>query len=87
MALYHFHADLIRRGKAQSAVAAAAYRAGEKLYSEYYGEHSDYTKGWRAIHRNLIAAAGPQRVSRQGNALERGRKSRGTPEGTASIQL
>ena len=44
MALYHFHADLIRRGKAQSAVAAAAYRAGEKLYSEYYGEHADYTK-------------------------------------------
>lgn len=44
MSLYHFHAGLIRRGNGQSAVAAAAYRAGEKLYSEYYGEQADYTK-------------------------------------------
>ena len=44
MALYHFHADLIRRSKGQSAVAAAAYRSGEKLHSEYYGEDADYTR-------------------------------------------
>ena len=25
-------------------MAAAAYRAGEKLHSEYYGEDSDYTR-------------------------------------------
>ena len=25
-------------------MASAAYRSGEKLYSEYYGEYSDYTK-------------------------------------------
>ncbi len=40
---FHFHADQIRRSKGQSAVASAAYRAGEKLHSEYYGEDSDYT--------------------------------------------
>ena len=44
MALYHFHADLIRRSKGQAAVAAAAYRAGEKLHDEYYGEDADYTR-------------------------------------------
>jgi len=31
----------IKRSAGQSAVAAAAYRAGEKLHSEYYGEDSD----------------------------------------------
>ena len=43
MALYHFHADLIRRSAGQSAVSAAAYRAAEKLHSEYYGDDPDYT--------------------------------------------
>jgi len=44
MALYHFSIDQIRRSAGQSAIAAAAYRAGERLYSDYYGEVSDYTK-------------------------------------------
>ena len=34
----------IKRGAGQSAIASAAYRAGEKLHSEYYGEISDYTR-------------------------------------------
>ena len=28
----------------ESAIASAAYRSGEKLFSEYYGEASDYTR-------------------------------------------
>ena len=44
MALYHFSIDQVRRSAGQSAIAAAAYRAGERLYSDYYGEISDYTK-------------------------------------------
>ena len=44
MALFHFHVTQIKRSAGQSAVASAAYRAGEKLHSEYYGEDSDYTK-------------------------------------------
>ena len=44
MALYHFHATQVKRSAGQSAIAAAAYRAGERLYSEYYGEYSDYTR-------------------------------------------
>ena len=43
MALFHMNVTQIKRSKGQSAIAAAAYRAGEKLYSEYYGENSDYT--------------------------------------------
>ena len=43
MSLFHFHVTQIKRSAGQSAVACAAYRAGEKLYSEYYGEVSDFT--------------------------------------------
>ena len=42
MSLFHFHVTQIKRSAGQSAVACAAYRAGEKLYSEYYGEASDW---------------------------------------------
>ena len=44
IALYHFHVTQIKRSAGQSAIASAAYRSGEKLHSEYYGEDSDYTK-------------------------------------------
>jgi ATP-dependent exoDNAse (exonuclease V) alpha subunit len=43
MADYHFNVTQIKRSAGQSAVASAAYRAGEKLHSEFYGEDSDYT--------------------------------------------
>ena len=35
IALFHFHVTQIKRSAGQSAVASAAYRAGEKLHSEY----------------------------------------------------
>ena len=44
MALFHFHVTQVKRSAGQSVIASAAYRAGEKLYSEYYGEASDYTR-------------------------------------------
>ncbi len=43
MALFHFHVTQVKRSAGQSIVTSAAYRAGEKLYSEYYGEVSNYT--------------------------------------------
>ena len=43
MALFHLHVTQVKRSAGQSIVTSAAYRAGEKLYSEYYGEVSDYT--------------------------------------------
>ena len=41
---FHFSVTQIKRSAGQSAIASAAYRAGEKLHSDYYGEDSDYTK-------------------------------------------
>ena len=44
MALFHLHVTQIDRSAGSSVMAAAAYRAGEKLYSEYYGETNDYSR-------------------------------------------
>ena len=44
----------IKRSAGQSAIAAAAYRAGEKLYSDYYGEYSDYTRKGGVIYSEII---------------------------------
>ena len=44
MSLFHFNVTPISRGKGRSAVASAAYIAGEKIYDEYYGKTHDYTK-------------------------------------------
>jgi len=54
MALFHFHVGQIKRSAGQSAIAAAAYRAGEKLYSDYYGEFSDYTNKGGVIHSEIL---------------------------------
>lgn len=54
IALFHFSVKQIRRSAGQSAVAAAAYRAGEKLYSEYYGEASDYTRKGGVVYSEIL---------------------------------
>ena len=38
MAIFHFSVKAISRADGKSAVACAAYRAGEKLTCEYYGK-------------------------------------------------
>ena len=42
MAIFHFTAKVISRGKGQSAIAAAAYRSGERLTDEETGEVKEY---------------------------------------------
>ena len=54
MAAYHFHVTQIKRSKGQSAVACAAYRSGEKLFSDYYGEVSDYTRKRGIVHSEIL---------------------------------
>ena len=72
----------IKRSAGQSAVASAAYRAGEKLHSEYYGEDSDYTrKGGVICSETLLPShAPPEYADRETlwNAVEnaeRGKKA------------
>ena len=63
MALFHFTVTQTKRSKGQSAIASAAYRSGEKLYSEYYGEYSDYTR-----KRGVIGVFDNQKKLRSGTA-------------------
>ena len=82
IALFHFHVTQIKRSTGQSAVAAAAYRSGEKLHSEYYGEDSDYTRKGGVICSEILlpAHALPEYADREAlwNAVEkveRGKKA------------
>jgi hypothetical protein len=54
MANYHFHAQIIKGSVGRSAVAAAAYRAGEKLHDEKQDVDHDYSRKtgvvWREIY-------------------------------------
>ena len=54
LALFHLNVTQIKRSKGQSAIAAAAYRSGEKLYSVYYGETSDYTNKGGVICSEIL---------------------------------
>ena len=54
MSLYHFHVGQIKRSAGRSAVECAAYRAGERLYSEYYGLVSDYTHKGGVVHTEIM---------------------------------
>lgn len=54
MALYHFHVRQIKRSEGYTAIAATAYRAGERLHCDYYGETHDYTKKGGVIYSEII---------------------------------
>lgn len=54
MALYHFSVNQISRGKGQSAMAAASYRSGEKLYCDYYGQSFDYTNKHGVVFKEIL---------------------------------
>lgn len=54
MAIYHCSIKIISRGKGKSAVAAAAYRAGEKITSEFDGVTHDYTHKGGVVHTEVL---------------------------------
>ena len=57
MAIYHCSIKIISRGKGKSAVAAAAYRSGEKLTNEYDGVTHDYTRKRGISHTEILLPA------------------------------
>lgn len=54
MAIYHCSIKIISRGKGKSAVAAAAYRSGEKLINNYDGITHDYTSKSGIAHTEIL---------------------------------
>ena len=54
MAIYHLSIRIISRGKGKSAIAAAAYRSGEKIYNERDGKTHDYTRKGGVVHTEIM---------------------------------
>lgn len=54
MAIYHLEAKIISRGAGRSAIAAAAYQSGEKLYNAYDGLTHDYRKKGGILHTEIL---------------------------------
>ena len=80
MALFHFSVTQVKRSDGQSAIASAAYRSGERLYSEYYGEFSDYTRKEGVISTDILlpSHAPPEFANRQTlwNAVEKAERGK-----------
>ena len=74
MAIYRFEAKVVTRSAGRSAVAAAAYRAGDKLQDERYQKLHDYTRKGGILHKEILAPDQvPEWVSDRGrlwNAVE-----------------
>jgi MobA/MobL family len=55
VAIFHMRAQVISRSAGRSAIAAAAYRAGERLRDERTGQLHDYTRKAYVEHREIMA--------------------------------
>ena len=58
MAMYRLSASVLSRSQGRSAVAAAAYRAGEKLANERDGMEHDYSKRVGVVSAEVMLPAG-----------------------------
>ena len=58
MAIYHFSGTVIARSKGKSAIASAAYRAGEKLYDERQEKIFDYGRKQDIAYKEIMLPEG-----------------------------
>ena len=92
MAIYHLRVKYVKRSAGRSAVAAAAYRSGERLKDERRGTVEDYTRK-RDIEHKEIRLPGHMPVAMQDrgtlwNAMETGIKHpRGQPAFEVEVAL
>ncbi|MCD7737573.1 MAG: MobA/MobL family protein [Lachnospiraceae bacterium] len=79
MGIYHFSVKIIGRNTGRSAVASAAYRAGECLTNQYDGITHDYTKKkWVEFEKVLLPENAPKEYANREilwNAVEAVEKS------------
>lgn len=54
MAIFVCSFKIITRGEGRSAVAAAAYRAGEKIQNRWDGVEHDYTNKDAVVYKNIL---------------------------------
>ena len=58
MAIYHFSAKVIGCSGGRSAIASAAYRAGERLHDDKLDRDHDYTEKAGVVHREIMLPDG-----------------------------
>jgi Ti-type conjugative transfer relaxase TraA len=58
MAIFHFSAKAISRAAGSSALAAAAYRAGERLHDDRLGRTHDFTNKAGVVHSEVMLPEG-----------------------------
>ncbi|MCC4252775.1 Ti-type conjugative transfer relaxase TraA [Sphingobium naphthae] len=64
MAIFHFSVQVIGRAHGRSAVAAAAYRAAERLHDERLDRGHDFTNKAGVVHSEILLPEGaPERFS------------------------
>jgi Ti-type conjugative transfer relaxase TraA len=64
MAIFHFSVQVISRAAGRSAVAAAAYRAGERLHDERLDRDHDFRAKSGVVHSEILAPEGaPERLN------------------------
>lgn len=72
---YHLSIKVFSRGKGDSAVEKAAYRAGEKLLSDYNGKVYDFTRKGGVAHTEiLLPENAPKEYTDRTITLERSRE-------------
>ncbi len=54
MAIYVCQIKAITRSEGRSAVAAAAYRSGEKIKNQWDGVEHDYTRKGGVVYKNIL---------------------------------
>jgi Ti-type conjugative transfer relaxase TraA len=69
LAIYHLTVHIISRARGQSAVAAAAYRAGDLLRDERYGVTHNYVGKRAVVHSEIMAPEGVPAWVRDREAL------------------
>ena len=78
MAIFHFSAKVIGRSSGRSSVAAAAYRAGERLHDERIDRDHDFTSKAGVVHSEVLLPEGasPELADRAKlwNAVEKAEK-------------
>src|SRR3546814_11043322 len=64
MAIFHLSVQVIGRAQGRSAVAAAAYRAAERLHDERLDRDHDFTNKPGVVHSEILLPEGaPERLS------------------------
>ena len=70
MPVPHFNIKITQRSKGNSAVAGAAYQAGEKLFSEYDQKTKNYTCKKEVVYTEIMLPQMLHRICRPSNPLE-----------------